>query len=347
MYLVYRRVRSVGELVENQYRIGLIRMEKTIREKISLNENELLTLYDIINCKPLIAIVKEFFGSSQLSQFMDQTNPLSEITHKRRVSALGPGGLSRDHAGFKVRDIHLTHYGRICPIETPEGPNIGLIASLASFSRINEYGFIETPFWKINNCSLTNNIKYYSAIEEENNIIAQANSIFTISKKNQHRIIQARKKGEMFSVPINNLTLMDITPNQLVSIAAGLIPFLEHNDANRALMGSNMQRQAVPLFFADSPLIGTGMEQVFSKDSSVCTFASKACRISYVDSSKVITETFSKSTLGAINYSIDIYRIKKYKRSNQNTCINQKPTVIYNDTIRDNQNNPFNQPNFF
>jgi len=329
-HLGNRRVRSVGELVENQFRIGLIRMERSIREKMSINDVNLLTPHDLINSKPLTAVIKEFFGSSQLSQFMDQTNPLSEITHKRRLSALGPGGLTRDRAGFKVRDVHLTHYGRICPIETPEGPNIGLIASLAIFAQVNEYGFIETPYRKIKNNIIKDKIKFFSALDEENEFIAQAS--FDNDFKN---ILEVRKNGETIITNRKKITWMDISPNQLVSIAASLIPFLEHDDANRALMGSNMQRQAVPLLRPESPLVGTGMEAIFNRDTGVCNIAKSDGIVKYVDFSRVVIKSLSKikNNKEYDKLKVDIYRLDKYQRSNQDTCINQKPIVSIGDVI--------------
>jgi DNA-directed RNA polymerase subunit beta len=267
-HLGNRRVRPVGELLENQFRIGLVRMERTIRERMSLQEIDTLMPYDLINAKPISAVVKEFFGSSQLSQFMDQTNPLSEVTHKRRLSALGPGGLTRERAGFEVRDVHPTHYGRICPIETPEGPNIGLISSLSTYARVNEFGFVETPYAKVEDGKVTDTIRYYSALEEERHIIAQANSpVDEKSGKFTNEFVQARKAGETVLVPRDEVDLMDVSPTQLVSVAAALIPFLENDDANRALMGSNMQRQAVPLIRTSAPLVGTGMERKVAGDS--------------------------------------------------------------------------------
>ena len=329
-HLGNRRVRSVGELVENQYQIGLVRMAKSIREKMSIKESELLSPNDLINCKPLTAVIKEFFGSSQLSQFMDQTNPLSEITHKRRLSALGPGGLTKDRAGFKVRDIHLTHYGRICPIETPEGPNIGLIASLASFARINKYGFIETPYIPVSKGEVSKHIVYHSALKEGSEVIAQANSALDITSST---LVQARVKGETVFTLSKNITLMDVSPNQLISIAAGLIPFLEHDDANRALMGSNMQRQAVPLLFSESPLVGTGMEDIFSRDSGPCQVAKMDGIVSYVDNSRILIKSIYSQNFAEKEYIIDIYRLKKYQRTNQDTCASQRSIVSTNDVI--------------
>jgi DNA-directed RNA polymerase subunit beta len=266
-HLGNRRVRTVGELLENQYRIGLVRMERAIKERMSLQDVDSLMPHDLVNSKPVSAVVKEFFGSSQLSQFMDQTNPLSEITHKRRLSALGPGGLTRERAGFEVRDVHPTHYGRVCPIETPEGPNIGLIASLSTYARINEYGFVETPYRIVRDGQVSSEIKYFSALEEENHAIAQANAPLTDDDRFQNELVTARKNGEFIMANREDIELMDVSPKQLVSVAASLIPFLENDDANRALMGSNMQRQAVPLLRADAPLVGTGMERIVAHDS--------------------------------------------------------------------------------
>ena len=266
-HLGNRRVRAVGELLENQYRVGLVRMERAIKERMSLQEVDSLMPHDLINSKPVSAVVKEFFGSSQLSQFMDQTNPLSEITHKRRLSALGPGGLTRERAGFEVRDVHPTHYGRVCPIETPEGPNIGLIASLSTYARINDHGFVETPYRIVKDGQATNEIRYFSALDEEGHAIAQANAPLDAKGFFVSDLINARKNGEFMLVDRDEIELMDVSPKQLVSVAASLIPFLENDDANRALMGSNMQRQAVPLLRADAPLVGTGMERIVAHDS--------------------------------------------------------------------------------
>ena len=266
-HLGNRRVRSVGELMENQYRLGLVRMERAIKERLSSVDIDTVMPHDLINAKPAAAAVREFFGSSQLSQFMDQTNPLSEITHKRRLSALGPGGLTRERAGFEVRDVHTTHYGRICPIETPEGPNIGLINSLATYARVNKYGFIETPYRKVVNGAVTNEVKYLSAIEEGKYYIAQANVALTADNKFADELVLVRKSGDVLPVPADRVDYADVSPKQIVSVAAALIPFLENDDANRALMGSNMQRQAVPLVRSSAPLVGTGMESVVARDS--------------------------------------------------------------------------------
>jgi DNA-directed RNA polymerase subunit beta len=323
-HLGNRRVRAVGELLENQFRIGLVRMERAIRERMSLQDVETLMPHDLINAKPVSAVVKEFFGSSQLSQFMDQTNPLSEVTHKRRLSALGPGGLTRERAGFEVRDVHATHYGRICPIETPEGPNIGLISSLSTYGRVNDYGFIETPYRKIKDGKITDDVVFFSALEEENHTIAQAK---TPQKSGavEPDFVSARKHGETVLARREEIDLMDVAPNQLVSIAASLIPFLENDDANRALMGSNMQRQAVPLLKSYAPLVGTGMERLVARDSGVTVVAKHAGIVDFVDATRIVvrideTEKFSGS-------GVDIHNLVKYRRSNQNTCMNQKPIV--------------------
>ncbi len=333
-HLGNRRVRSVGEMVENQFRIGLVRIEKTIKERLSLNLFDNLSIKNIINAKPLSAIIKDFFCSSQLSQFMDQNNPLSEITHKRRISALGPGGLTRERAGFEVRDIHPTHYGRVCPIETPEGPNIGLINSLSIYARINSYGFLETPYRLVKNGCVTNDIHYLSAIEEGNYIIAQAN--LNLNKDNYIKddYIICRYKGEFSLFNVLQINYMDISAQQIVSIGASLIPFLEHDDANRALMGANMQRQAVPCLIPDKPLVGTGVEYIIARDSGILVLAKNDGKVKYVDSSKIIIET--NNFLNKLNLykTLDIYNLVKYSRSNQNTCINQKPNVILGENIK-------------
>ncbi len=323
-HLGNRRIRSVGELLENQYRIGLVRMERAIRERMALQDIDTMMPHDLVNAKPVSAVVKEFFGSSQLSQFMDQTNPLSEITHKRRLSALGPGGLTRDRAGFEVRDVHPTHYGRICPIETPEGPNIGLIASLATYARINDYGFIETPYRKVINGQLSEEINYISALEETGHIIAQAEKKEDFEQDNKKNI-NVRINGEYESVEKDRITLMDVSPCQLVSISASLIPFLEHDDANRALMGSNMQRQAVPLLKAKAPLVGTGVERLVARDSGTSIVAINEGVVEEVDASRVVVRRLAKA--GELGANIDIYNLTKYQRTNQNTCFNQKPVV--------------------
>ena len=328
-HLGNRRVRSVGELVENQYRIGLVRMERVIREGMSMKDLDTMMPHDLINAKSVSSVVKEFFGSSQLSQFMDQTNPLSEITHKRRLSALGPGGLTRDRAGFEVRDVHPTHYGRICPIETPEGPNIGLIASLATFARINKYGFIETPYCTVNNNRVTEKINYISALEEQKHCIAQADSSFDkLPAKNN---VTVRMDGEYKVVKKEEVSLMDVSPSQLVSIAASLIPFLEHDDANRALMGSNMQRQAVPLMKAGAPLVGTGVEKLVTRDSVTSVVCKADGVVEEVDASRIVVRLFHKS--GKLGASVDIYNLTKYQKTNQNTCFNQKPIVKHGDHV--------------
>ena len=331
-HLGNRRVRSVGELVENQYRIGLVRMEKAIKERMSLQEVETLMPHDLINSKLVSAVIKEFFGSSQLSQFMDQTNPLSEITHKRRLSALGPGGLTRERAGFEVRDVHPTHYGRICPIETPEGPNIGLISSLSTYARVNEFGFIETPYRKVINSRVTDEVCYLSALEEEKHIIAQANAPVDKDGNFITDLVDARKAGEFIRVSPAEVEYMDVSPNQLVSVAASLIPFLEHDDANRALMGSNMQRQAVPLMVTEAPLIGTGMEKVVAKDSGVTVVAKRSGIVESVDSSRIVIRA-DEDEEDYSDTGVDIYNLIKYQRSNQNTCINQKPIVKKGDRV--------------
>ncbi|MBI2605259.1 MAG: DNA-directed RNA polymerase subunit beta [Deltaproteobacteria bacterium] len=332
-HLGNRRVRAVGELIENQYRIGLVRMERAIRERMSIQEVETLMPHDLINQKPVSAVVKEFFGSSQLSQFMDQTNPLSEITHKRRLSALGPGGLTRERAGFEVRDVHPTHYGRICPIETPEGPNIGLIASLSTYARVNDYGFIETPYRQVKERKLSDDIKYFTAIEEENKIIAQVQSDVLKSGKFGTGLVPVRRKGEFALANPEDIELMDVSPNQLVSIAASLIPFLEHDDANRALMGSNMQRQAVPLIRTAAPVVGTGIERVVAKDSGSIVISKHDGEVVMVDGAKIVVRrTGSRSD--EIGSDVDIYNLTKYQRSNQNTCNNQRPLVSVGDRVR-------------
>ncbi len=328
-HLGNRRVRSVGELLENQYRIGLVRMERAIRERMSLQDLETMMPHDLVNAKPVNAVVKEFFGSSQLSQFMDQTNPLSEITHKRRLSALGPGGLTRDRAGFEVRDVHPTHYGRICPIETPEGPNIGLIASLATFARINQYGFIETPYRSMDSGNVTEDVKYLSALEERGHYIAQANPKDDEVYSEQ---VTCRINGEYEVVERDKTTLMDVSPSQLVSIAASLIPFLEHDDANRALMGSNMQRQAVPLLRSRSPLVGTGIERLVARDSGTSVVAKNPGTVEEVDASRIVVRRFAKG--GELGANVDIYDLTKYQRTNQNTCFNQRPIVKVGDKVK-------------
>src|SRR5881398_797556 len=330
-HLGNRRVRAVGELVENQYRIGLVRMERAIKERMSLQDIETLMPQELINYKPVSAVIKEFFGSSQLSQFMDQTNPLSEITHKRRLSALGPGGLTRERAGFEVRDVHPTHYGRVCPIETPEGPNIGLIASLTCFARINDYGFIESPYRKVKNGRVTDRVRYLSALEEESQTIAQANAPVDSRGFLSGELISARKGGEFMMVRPQEVQLMDVSPTQLVSVAASLIPFLENDDANRALMGSNMQRQAVPLLRAEAPFVGTGMEGVVARDSGAAIAARRSGVIDQIDATRVVIR--ATDDLDPTKSGVDIYRLMKYQRSNQSTCINQRPLVKVGDLV--------------
>lgn len=324
-HLGNRRVRAVGELLENQYRIGLVRMERAIKERMSLQEIETLMPNDLINAKPVSAVVKEFFGSSQLSQFMDQTNPLSEITHKRRLSALGPGGLTRERAGFEVRDVHATHYGRICPIETPEGPNIGLIASLSSYARVNDYGFIETPYRVVKDGKVTDEVVYCSALEEERSVIAQANARLDEQGNFLDELCSCRKNGEFVMINRHEIDLMDVSPSQLVSVAASLIPFLEHDDANRALMGSNMMRQAVPLLRPQSPIVGTGVESIVAKDSGTTLVAKRSGMVISVDASRIVVKADVPGN--AASFEVDIYNLKKYERSNQNTCLNQRPLV--------------------
>jgi len=330
-HLGNRRVRVVGELLENQYRIGLVRMERAIKERMSLQEIETLMPHDLINSKPVSAVIKEFFGSSQLSQFMDQTNPLSSVTHKRRLSALGPGGLTRERAGFEVRDVHPTHYGRICPIETPEGPNIGLIASLSTFARVNDYGFIETPYRVVEGGRVTQDVKFLTALDEERLAIAQANAPIDESGKFLRETVSARKKGEFQLINPDEIDMMDVSPNQLVSVAASLIPFLENDDANRALMGSNMQRQAVPLLRTQAPLVGTGMEGVLARDSGVTVVAKRDGVVESVDASRIVIKPDEDDGTGS---NVDIINLIKYQRSNQNTCINQKPIVRIGDRVR-------------
>ena len=331
-HLGNRRVRSVGELMENQYRIGLLRMERAIRERMGSVEIDTVMPADLINAKPAAAAVREFFGSSQLSQFMDQTNPLSEITHKRRVSALGPGGLTRERAGFEVRDVHPTHYGRICPIETPEGPNIGLINSLATFAKINRYGFIETPYRKVVDGKVTAEVSYISAMEEGRYTIAQANAELDGNNKFVGELIPVRRSGDIGLARPTDIELMDVSPKQLVSVAAALIPFLENDDANRALMGSNMQRQAVPLLRAEAPIVGTGMEARVARDSGVTIVARRAGVIDQVDATRVVVRA-SEDTEGNVS-PVDIYSLLKFQRSNQNTTVNQRPLVKVGDTVR-------------
>ncbi|MEX5730272.1 DNA-directed RNA polymerase subunit beta [Rhodovulum iodosum] len=334
-HLGNRRVRSVGELMENQYRVGLLRMERAIKERMSSVEIDTVMPQDLINAKPAAAAVREFFGSSQLSQFMDQTNPLSEVTHKRRLSALGPGGLTRERAGFEVRDVHPTHYGRMCPIETPEGPNIGLINSLATYARVNKYGFIETPYRKVEDGQVTDEVHYMSATEEMRHTVAQANAHLDGEGRFVNDLVSTRQSGEYMLAPRDSVDLIDVSPKQLVSVAASLIPFLENDDANRALMGSNMQRQAVPLLQADAPFVGTGIEQVVARDSGAAIMASRGGVIDQVDATRIVVRATEDLEPG--DPGVDIYRLRKFQRSNQNTCINQKPLVKVGDKVVKNE----------
>ena len=331
-HLGNRRVRSVGEMAENQFRVGLVRVERAVKERLTMAESEGLVPQDLINAKPVGAAVKEFFGSSQLSQFMDQNNPLSEITHKRRISALGPGGLTRERAGFEVRDVHPTHYGRVCPIETPEGPNIGLINSLAVYARTNEYGFLETPYRKVTKGKATGDIEYLSAIEEANYVIAQANATLDKNGKLKDEMVSCRHMNEFSLFPPGKVEMMDVSPRQIVSVAASLIPFLEHDDANRALMGSNMQRQAVPCLRAEKPLVGTGMERVVAVDSGSAVVATRGGVVDMVDAARIVVKV-NDDEAAAGEVGVDVYNLNKYSRSNQNTCINQRTLVRQGDVI--------------
>ena len=331
-HLGNRRVRSVGELAENQFRSGLVRVERAVRERLSQAESENLMPHDLINAKPVSAAIKEFFGSSQLSQFMDQTNPLSEITHKRRISALGPGGLTRERAGFEVRDVHPTHYGRVCPIETPEGPNIGLINSLALFARTNDYGFIETPYRRVKDAKVTKDIEYLSAIEEGKYVIAQANADLDKSGRFADDLVSCRHRNEFTLSSPDKIEYIDVAPSQIVSVAASLIPFLEHDDANRALMGSNMQRQAVPCLRAEKPLVGTGIERTVAVDSGTAVQGRRGGRIDYVDAGRIVVRVNDAETRAG-EAGVDIYNLTKYTRSNQNTNINQRPLVKVGEQI--------------
>ncbi|MFN5245282.1 MAG: DNA-directed RNA polymerase subunit beta [Novosphingobium sp.] len=327
-----RRVRSVGELLENQYRVGLLRMERAVKERMSSVDVSTVMPNDLINAKPAVAAVREFFGSSQLSQFMDQTNPLSEVTHKRRVSALGPGGLTRERAGFEVRDVHPTHYGRICPIETPEGPNIGLINSLSTFARVNKYGFIETPYRKVIDGKVTGDVVYLSAMEEQKHTVAQASAETNADGSFVEELVSARQNGEFVMAPRDTITLMDVSPKQLVSVAASLIPFLENDDANRALMGSNMQRQAVPLVRAEAPFVGTGMEETVARDSGAAIAALRGGIVDQVDATRIVIRASGDIEPG--QSGVDIYRLQKFERSNQSTCINQRPLVKVGEVVK-------------
>ena len=331
-HLGNRRVRSVGEMAENQFRVGLIRVERAVKERLSLAESEGLMPQDMINAKPVAAAIKEFFGSSQLSQFMDQNNPLSEVTHKRRVSALGPGGLTRERAGFEVRDVHPTHYGRVCPIETPEGPNIGLINSLATYARTNNSGFLESPYRKVVDGAVTDQIEYLSAIDEANYVIAQASAPLNAKGQFEGELVDVRHQNEFTKTAAENVNFMDVSPKQVVSVAASLIPFLEHDDANRALMGSNMQRQAVPTLRAEKPLVGTGMERDVARDSGVCVIATRGGLVDSVDAGRIVVRVSDEET-EAGEAGVDIYNLTKFTRSNQNTCINQRPLVKPGDII--------------
>src|ERR671933_641599 len=330
-HLGNRRVRSVGELMENQYRVGLLRMERAIKERMSSVDIDTVMPQDLINAKPAAAAVREFFGSSQLSQFMDQTNPLSEITHKRRLSALGPGGLTRERAGFEVRDVHPTHYGRICPIETPEGPNIGLINSLATYAKVNKYGFIETPYRLVRDGKIVGEPRYLSAMEEERLVVAQADAeVDAETGEFKSELVSVRQGGDFRLVKPEEVTAIDVSPKQLVSVAAALIPFLENDDANRALMGSNMQRQAVPLIRADAPLVGTGMEAAVARDSGATIVARRAGIVDQIDGSRIVVRATSED---GTTKGVDIYRLRKFMRSNQSTCINQRPLVKVGDRV--------------
>ena len=334
-HLGNRRVRSVGEMIENVYRVGLVRVERAVKERLTIAESEGLMPQELINAKPVMAAIKEFFGSSQLSQFMDQNNPLSEITHKRRISALGPGGLTRERAGFEVRDVHPTHYGRVCPIETPEGPNIGLINSLAVFSRTNKYGFLETPYRKVVNSKVTSDIEYLSAIDESKYVIAQANAELDNKDKFTDDFISCRHLNEFEMSTPEKIEYMDVSPMQIVSVASSVIPFLEHDDANRALMGSNMQRQAVPTLIAEKPLVGTGMERAIARDSQAALIANRGGTVDSVDAGRIVVSVDDAETKSD-EAGVDIYNLTKYTRSNQNTCINQKPLVKVGDVIAKN-----------
>ncbi|TCB82118.1 DNA-directed RNA polymerase subunit beta [Acinetobacter sp. ANC 4173] len=331
-HLGNRRVRSVGEMTENQFRVGLVRVERAVKERLSQAEADNLSPQDLINAKPVAAAIKEFFGSSQLSQFMDQNNPLSEITHKRRVSALGPGGLTRERAGFEVRDVHQTHYGRVCPIETPEGPNIGLINSLSVYAKCNNFGFLETPYRKVVDGRVTDEVEYLSAIEEVGTVIAQADSAVDAENHLTEEFVSVRHQGDFVRMPPEKVTHMDVSAQQVVSVAASLIPFLEHDDANRALMGSNMQRQAVPTLLADKPLVGTGMEANVARDSGVCVIANRGGAIEYVDASRIVIRVNEEEMIAG-EAGVDIYNLIKYTRSNQNTCINQNVVVRMGDKV--------------
>ncbi|MCG8566326.1 MAG: DNA-directed RNA polymerase subunit beta, partial [Desulfobacterales bacterium] len=332
-HLGNRRVRAVGELLENHYRIGLVRMERAIKEKMSMQEVDAMMPHDLVNPKPVSAVVREFFGTSQLSQFMDQTNPLSETTHKRRLSALGPGGLTRERAGFEVRDVHPSHYGRICPIETPEGPNIGLIVSLCTYARVNDFGFIETPFRLAEDGIASKEIRHLSAFEEKEHPIAQANAALDGEGRFDDPLVSARVAGEFEMVDGQDIKFMDVSPNQLVSVSASLIPFLENDDANRALMGSNMQRQAVPLIRSEAPLVGTGMEAVVARDSGVTIVSDYDGVVVDVDSKRIVVKNDDNPD-GSFEKAVSIYNCTKFVRSNQNTCFNHRPIVERGETVK-------------
>ncbi len=338
-HLGNRRVRAVGESLENQFRVGLVRMERAIIERMSIQDLEVSMPHDLINSKPVTAAIKEFFGSSQLSQFMDQTNPLSEVTHKRRLSALGPGGLTRERAGFEVRDVHPTHYGRICPIETPEGPNIGLIASLSTYARVNDYGFVETPYRQVADGKVSDSVGFHNAMVEDEYIIAQANAVLDDKNRFVKEIVDARQGGDFVLTPREKVNLMDVSPKQLISVAASLIPFLENDDANRALMGSNMQRQAVPLMRAEAPLVGTGMEGIVARDSGAVIVAEGDGEVISADASRIVVRSSDKGRRRnqVMDSKVDIYTLSKYQRSNQNTCINQRPLVTTGEKIKKGQ----------
>ena len=327
-HLGNRRIRSVGELLQNQFRIGLTRLERVVRERMTVQDLDVVTPQTLINTKPITSSIREFFGSSQLSQFMDQTNPLSELTHKRRISALGPGGLSRERAGFEVRDVHYTHYGRLCPIESPEGPNIGLISALSSFAIINDYGFIETPYRKIDpkTHKVTDEIVYMAAYDEDEHIIAQANEPIGKDGKFINKKIKVRYLDEVTEVSSDQVDYMDVSPKQLVSVGAAMIPFLEHDDANRALMGANMQRQAVPLMITDSPMVGTGIEYKAAKDSGIMILAESDGVVKKVTGDEIVLEVAKGN--------IETYKLRKFKRTNGGTCINQKPIVVKGEKVK-------------
>jgi len=341
-HLGNRRVRAVGESLENQFRVGLVRMERAIIERMSIQDLDVSMPHDLVNSKPVIAAMKEFFGSSQLSQFMDQTNPLSEVTHKRRLSALGPGGLTRERAGFEVRDVHPTHYGRVCPIETPEGPNIGLIASLSTYARVNEYGFVETPYRKVENGSASEDVEFHTAMVEDEYVIAQANAALDDNGKFRDQVVSARQGGDFILSQSSKVDYMDVSPKQLISVAASLIPFLENDDANRALMGSNMQRQAVPLVQPRAPLVGTGMEAIVALDSGAVVVAGNAGEVISADATRIVVrnnvkKSRNKETEGSgyLDSAVSIYTLAKHQRSNQNTCVNQKPLVVSGQKIKE------------